>query len=54
MAMAHMVIHPMFDKPIASDLKSRSLTTLRDTLLPELLSGELRVRDAERHVETAL
>jgi hypothetical protein len=26
---------------------------LRDTLLPKLMSGELRVRDAERAVEAA-
>ena len=29
---------------------SRTLATLRDTLLPKLLSGELRVPDAERAV----
>ena len=27
---------------------------LRDALLPELISGELRVKDAERFVENAL
>lgn len=31
-----------------------NLTTLRDTLLPRLMSGELRVRDAERELEAAL
>ena len=31
--------------------ETRSLTHLRDTLLPRLLSGELRVRDAEAAVE---
>ena len=31
----------------ANDQKSRSLTTTRDALLPKLMSGELRVRDAE-------
>lgn len=34
--------------------ESAALTTLRDTLLPRLMSGELRVRDAERVVEEAL
>jgi type I restriction enzyme S subunit len=34
--------------------ESATLTTLRDTLLPKLMSGELRVRDAERAVEAAL
>ena len=28
--------------------ESQTLATLRDTLLPKLLSGELRVRDAEK------
>ena len=31
--------------------ESRTLATLRDTLLPKLLSGEIRLRDAERAVE---
>ena len=31
--------------------ESRSLASLRDTLLPKLISGELRVKDAERHVQ---
>ena len=30
--------------------ESRGLATLRDTLLPKLISGELRVKDAERFV----
>ena len=33
---------------------SRVLTTTRDLLLPKLMSGELRVRDAERAVEAVL
>jgi type I restriction enzyme S subunit len=31
--------------------ESRSLAELRDTLLPKLMSGEIRVRDAEKVVE---
>jgi type I restriction enzyme S subunit len=34
--------------------ESRTLAALRDTLLPKLISGELRVGDAERVAETAL
>ncbi|MFD7487896.1 restriction endonuclease subunit S [Streptomyces mirabilis] len=34
--------------------ESDSLATLRDTLLPQLMSGKLRVRDAERIVEDAV
>lgn len=36
------------------DQESRTLVTLRDTLLPKLVSGELRVRDAERAVSDAV
>jgi type I restriction enzyme S subunit len=34
-----------------ADNESSTLAALRDTLLPELISGELRVRDAERFLE---
>ena len=34
-----------------NERQSRTLATLRDALLPKLLSGELRVKDAERFVE---
>ena len=34
----------------AKDEESRALAALRDTLLPKLISGELRVKDAERFV----
>ena len=35
-------------------VESRSLAALRDTLLPQLMSGKLRVRDAERIVGEAV
>jgi type I restriction enzyme S subunit len=31
--------------------ETRNLATIRDTLLPKLISGEIRVKDAERFVE---
>ncbi len=31
--------------------QSRTLAALRDTLLPKLISGALRVKDAERFLE---
>ncbi|MDX3830973.1 restriction endonuclease subunit S [Streptomyces europaeiscabiei] len=34
--------------------ENRALATLRDTLLPQLMSGKLRVRDAEKIVEGAV
>lgn len=39
------------DRIAAAREESRTLAVLRDTLLPKLLSGELRVRDAKRKVE---
>jgi type I restriction enzyme S subunit len=35
------------------DEESRTLATIRDTLLPKLISGELRVPDAEKFVEVS-
>lgn len=45
---------PLRRRAHAATVESRELATLRDTLLPELMSGRLRVRDAERAVEDAL
>jgi len=42
------IITPIFDKIFAKRLESRSLTSLRDTLLPKLIRGEIRVKNAER------
>lgn len=33
--------------------QNETLAALRDTLLPKLMSGEIRVRDAEKVVEEA-
>lgn len=38
----------------SNDHQSRTIATLRDTLLPKLLSGEIRVKDAEKVVDGAL
>jgi type I restriction enzyme S subunit len=42
---------PLFDKIVANENESRTLASLRDTLLPKLISGELRVLDAEKVLE---
>jgi type I restriction enzyme S subunit len=34
-----------------NELESRNLAQLRDTLLPKLISGELRIADAEQFLE---
>ena len=36
-------VTPLFDRIQANSNESRTLATLRDTLLPKLLSGELSV-----------
>jgi type I restriction enzyme S subunit len=38
---------PMFARASKVSAESRTLAALRDTLLPKLISGELRVKDAE-------
>jgi type I restriction enzyme S subunit len=42
------VAGPLLAKIAHSDMESRTLAALRDALLPNLISGELRVREAER------
>ena len=45
---ADKAIGSVIDRIIVNSLESRTLAALRDTLLPKLISGELRVPDAER------
>ncbi len=47
------VLGALDDKIAANERETKALATLRDTLLPKLMSGELRVRDAEKVVEEA-
>ena len=47
---ADRAIGPVIDRIIVNSLESRTLAALRDTLLPRLISGEMRVPDAERIV----
>ena len=44
---------PLWDCALAAEQESLKLAEFRDTLLPKLMSGEIRVRDAERIVEDA-
>ena len=45
------VVSPVFDKWVANLEESKTLAALRDTLLPKLISGELRVPEAEKLLE---
>ena len=42
----HTTVRPLFEAILANTHQSRTLATLRDTLLPKLLSGELNVNGA--------
>jgi type I restriction enzyme S subunit len=46
-------LQPLLDRQALNDAESQTLAELRDTLLPKLLSGELRVREAEEVVAEA-
>lgn len=41
------ITEPIIDKIIKNQKQAQTLTTLRDTLLPRLISGQLRLPDAE-------
>jgi type I restriction enzyme, S subunit len=47
-------VHSLAMRSMSARTESRTLAALRDTLLPQLMSGKLRVRDAERIVEDAV
>lgn len=44
------IVGPMREKIFQLETESETLAQLRDTLLPKLMSGELRIRDAEKQV----
>lgn len=45
------VASPIFERRIVGLYQSRTLASLRDALLPKLISGEIRVKDAEKFLE---
>ncbi|MFD9193050.1 restriction endonuclease subunit S [Streptomyces phaeochromogenes] len=45
---------PLHKRLVAIAAENRTLAALRNTLLPQLMSGKLRVRDAEKIVEDAV
>jgi restriction endonuclease S subunit len=47
------IVHPLMELVLANLHENATLTSLRDTLLPKLISGELRVPDAEKFIEEA-
>lgn len=52
---ADKLLTPLVDKFVSNEVQSRTLTIIRDALLPKLISGELRVKDADEFIlETRL
>ena len=47
----HEEIGPLWDRALLAEQESLTLAALRDTLLPQLMSCRLRVKDAEKIVE---
>ena len=50
----HAEVAPLIDRIETSKVENRTLAALRDALLPKLMSGELRVREAEAQVAEAV
>ncbi len=51
---ANSVFDPLLGQIINNALQAQTLATLRDTLLPRLISGQLRLPDAETAIASAL
>ena len=47
------LISPLVDRAMIGISECETLSELRDTLLPKLISGELRIPDAEKFLEEA-
>jgi type I restriction enzyme S subunit len=47
------IIEPIVNKVLCNQEQSQNLASLRDTLLPRLMSGQLREPEAERMFEAA-
>ena len=43
----------LYQRIVAAERDSCTLAVLRDTLLPKLISGEMRIEDAKRIIERA-
>jgi type I restriction enzyme S subunit len=50
----HTIAKPFLQLVEANRLENRTLRQLRDTLLPKLISGEVRIRDAENLVNSTI
>ncbi len=48
------LLNPIYDKILFNIQASQKFATIRDTLLPKLISGEIRVKEAEHIVERSV
>lgn len=48
------LVQPWCQRIVANVREAQTLAALRDALLPRLMSGEIRVRDAERQLVEAV
>lgn len=48
------IVKPLFIKMKSNDMESKALAEIRDILLPKLMSGEIRIPEAEEAVESCL
>ncbi len=48
------IVRPLYDRIVANERETVSLAQTRDLLLPKLMSGEIRLRDAEKIAGEAL
>jgi type I restriction enzyme S subunit len=48
------LVTPLFDRIASNEKENRTLAATRDLLLPKLMSGEIRVREAENAVEATV
>ena len=52
--MGNELLEPLVNRVVENRLQAQTLSTLRDTLLPRLISGQLRLPEAEAATEAAL
>jgi len=48
------LVRPLYERIVECERESRVLAAIRDSLLPKLISGELRLKDAGRAVEVVV
>ncbi|UYM18190.1 restriction endonuclease subunit S domain-containing protein [Endozoicomonas euniceicola] len=48
------IAKPYFQRIVSIQKEANQLTKLRDTLLPKLISGELRIPEAQQQTEAAV